>query len=274
MHLKKLKKGQHVVLALVLIIISILLLNYLVQRFWVHRDGFFVPDYEKVTLTEESDYETIFLQTGLGKSAVDKLLEQDDFQAILDAQDVFFAEQDVECKALLGWFTREDRLSEKYQLVDLQPGDVLLTTSTHSVGWRHGHAALVLDEYTTLECAVWGQNSCKCSVSAWKDYSNVLVLRMKDTTAEERQAVVDYALENLEDVPYHISSGFLGPKAPETDASYFGLHCTYLVWYAWYQFGYDIDSDGGRLVSAQDILDSDMFEVVQVYGMDPREFIE
>ena len=33
-------------------------------------------------------------------------------------------------------------------------------------------------------------------------------------------------------------------------------------------FGYDLDSDGGRLVTSADLLHSDLLEVVQVYGMD------
>ena len=75
-------------------------------------------------------------------------------------------------------------------------------------------------------------------------------------------------------VPYHLSAGFIGAKAPETDAPYFGVHCAYLVWYAWNHFGYDLDSDGGRLVTASDLLHSDLLEVVQLYGMAPQEFIE
>lgn len=61
-------------------------------------------------LTENSDYDTIFLQTGLGRPAVDKLLADGNFQAILDAQDLFFNPPKGECTALLGWFTREDML--------------------------------------------------------------------------------------------------------------------------------------------------------------------
>jgi hypothetical protein len=38
------------------------------------------------------------------------------------------------------------------------------------------------------------------------------------------------------------------------------------VWYAWQVFGYDLDSDGGRLVTVEDIWESDLLEIVQVYG--------
>ena len=33
-------------------------------------------------------------------------------------------------------------------------------------------------------------------------------------------------------------------------------------------------SDGGKIVTAYDLLHSDKLEVVQLYGMDPREFLK
>lgn len=276
MNVKKINKGQRIALTIVILICFIWAMNFFVQKFWAHRDGCFTPDYDKVTLTKDSDYETIFLQTGLGKAAVDKLLEEDDFEAILEAQEAFFSNPEASCNALVGWFTREDRLTEGavQEFVDLQPGDILVTLSTHSIGWRHGHAAIVIGGNTTLESAVIGENSDLGSIDKWKDYSNFAVLRIKDVTEEEQIKMVQYALAELRGVPYHLTSGFIGPKDADTNAAYFGTHCTYLVWYAWNHFGYDTDSDGGRLVSSYDLLHSDAFEIVQVYGMDPREFIK
>lgn len=275
MNLTGRKKGWlRVAVAIIIIIVLVVLGNYVIQRFWAHRDGYFVPDYERVTLTEDSDYKTIFQQTGLGKAAVDKLIAENDFQAILDVQNQFFDGVEISCEPLLGWFTREDRLVEETgpNLVDLQPGDIILTLSTHSLGWRHGHAALVINEHTTLESAVLGQDSRLGSTKSWKTYSNYVVLRIKDVTSEQQQEVVEYALNTLKGVPYHLTSGFIGPKAPDPEDPQFGLHCSYLVWYAWNHFGYDADSDGGRLVSCYDLLHSDQLEIVQIYGMDPREF--
>lgn len=275
MNLTGRKKGWlRVAVAIIIIIALVVLGNYVIQRFWAHRDGYFVPDYKRVTLTEDSDYKTIFQQTGLGKAAVDKLIAENDFQAILDVQNQFFDGVEISCEPLLGWFTREDRLVEETgpNLVDLQPGDIILTLSTHSLGWRHGHAALVINEHTTLESAVLGQDSRLGSTKSWKTYSNYVVLRIKDVTSEQQQEVVEYALNTLKGVPYHLTSGFIGPKAPDPEDPQFGLHCSYLVWYAWNHFGYDADSDGGRLVSCYDLLHSDQLEIVQIYGMDPREF--
>jgi len=180
----------------------------------------------------------------------------------------------VRCESIFGWITREDRMitdGEEYaqgpDFTDLQPGDILLTLSTHSLGWRHGHVGLVIDENTTLESALIGTDSSYADPQNWRKYSNYCVLRVKGVSSEQQQAVVKYACENLYGVPYHLSAGFLKEKAPSSDSSGFGLQCAYLVWYAWYQLGYDLDSDGGRLVTASDLLASDLLEVVQVYGM-------
>lgn len=252
-----------------------LLLFYTAQRFWVHRTGYFVPDYPQITLTENTDYETFFLQTGLGRSAVDKLLAAGDFSVILDAQNAFFHPPKAMCSPLLGWFTREDRLMEDsgFPPVDLQPGDILLTLSTHTAGWRHGHAGLVIQDGTTLESIVLGTDSTLANSTRWRTYSNYAVLRLKNITPELQQQIIDYSLEHLLGVPYRLTSGLLFSKAPAPDSALFGTHCTYLVWYAWNQFGYDLDSDGGRLVTAYDLLHSDLLEVVQLYGMDPRIFL-
>ncbi len=269
-----LRRWQKHILRALAVLAAFVLLFYLLQRFWAHRDGYFLPDYPRVTLSEESDYETIFLQTGLGRSAVDKLRKAGDFQAILDAQEAFFHPPEAACTPLLGWFTREDRLETPgTPLADLQPGDLVLTLSTHTGGWRHGHAGLVIDSGTTLECVVLGTDSKLINAAHWSRYSNYAVLRLKDVTPELQREIVEYSLEYLNGVPYHLTSGFIGPKAPDPEDWQFGLHCSYLVWYAWNHFGYDLDSDGGRLASTYDLLHSEALEVVQVYGMDPRQFL-
>ena len=33
--------------------------------------------------------------------------------------------------------------------------------------------------------------------------------------------------------------------------------------------GFDLDSDGGRIVTAKDIANSSLLEVVQIFGVDP-----
>ena len=242
------------------------------QQFYAHRKDYFVPDYPKEKLTEESDYELIFRQTGLGKSATDKLISAGAFESILDIQQAYFHKPQVECISLLGMFTMEDRLKEKRNIpfVDLQPGDIILTLSTHSVGWRHGHAGLILDENSVLECVTLGKKSTVVDVKHWKKYSNIAQLRVKGSDSNLGQKVATFAKENLCGIPYHLTAGLIGEKAPDIDEPYFGMQCDYLVWYAWKYFGYDLDSDGGRLVTSYDLLNSDLLEIVQMYGMEMR----
>ena len=83
MHLKIRK----LILYLLAILLFFILTLYLLQRYFAHRHGYFVPDYPRVTITESTDYETIYLQTGLGESAVRKLLKQDKFETVLYAQE-------------------------------------------------------------------------------------------------------------------------------------------------------------------------------------------
>ena len=277
------KKVIKIVMIIVIPILVVLFLcqgYYLLQRYWAHKDGYYVPKHERVELTEDTDYETIFLQTGLGESAAKKVIRQKGFQGILDAQEAFFNPPEAECKELIGWITREDLYTDPASagvtryLVDLQPGDILVSLSTHTIGWRHGHAAIALDSYTIIESAVMGSDSQISYIGDWCDYTNYAVLRIKDVTPEQQYQIVEYCRENLEGIPYSLLSGIFGEKAPAPDSEGFGLQCSYLAWYAWYQFGYDLDSTGGRIVTPYDLLRSDLVEVVQIYGMDPHQFIE
>lgn len=252
----------------------------------------FTPDYDRVDLTaivsketrSSEDYHVIFLQTGLAKPAVDSLLARGEAGAaqIFETQEAFFRPVKMVCTPLAWPLVMEDRLvdgqGERAQgpaIPVLEEGDVLLTLSTHSLGWRHGHGGLVMDATAglSLEAAVIGQDSALMDVSHWRSYSNFMVLRLRDMTPQLQRELTDYAAQALTGVPYHLTSGFLGPKAPDAASPSFGVQCSYLVWYAFQHFGYDLDSDGGRLVSVNDLAESPLFEVVQVYGLDPRDWI-
>lgn len=271
-NMRKVLKG--IVTALVMILVLYFLL-YFLQKKWAHREEQFVPNYPRLKLSENSDYETIFLQTGLGKSAVDKLLKGDKFQTILDVQDDFWKEQEIVCKPVFGLFARVDKIDTKNtpQIVDLQPGDILITLSTHSAGWHHGHAGLVLDEKNVLECVKWGQESEIVKIGHWMKYSNYVILRVKNVSEEMQQQVVTYARDNFCGVPYRLTAGLFGEKSPDINGRMFGTNCGHAIWCVWNHFGYDLDSNGGRLVTPYNILCSEQLEVIQVYGIDPRDFL-
>ncbi len=264
---------------------------FFLQSAVAHRKPPFLPDYPIIDLSpiweqprlDAEDYDTLFLQTGLGPSAVDRLRDSgpSGIDHILEVQSAFFSPVTVSCDPLFGPFVKEDHLKTPDgtqimapPLADLRPGDILLTYSTHSLGWRHGHAGLVLDVSeeggSTLEAVLIGTDSAIMDTQHWLDYSNYLVLRLRDMTPVLQEALTAYAVEYLNGVPYRLTSGFWGLKEPEDDA--FGVQCSYLVWYAFQHFGYDLDSDGGRLVTVNDLAHSPLLEVVQIYGLDPREW--
>lgn len=258
---------------------------FFAQTTLAHRDAFFAPSYQPVELNETlnkevltaEDYQLLFTQTGLGKPAVDVLLGkgQSGIDEIFRRQEEFFHPPETSCVPLLGWFTRADKLvapEEASPLVSLEPGDILVSLSTHSMGWTHGHAALVLDENTTLESQVLGQNSTLHTTKTWTEYASYAVLRIKDAPETVGAAAAEFAQKNLLDVPYRLTAGWFRDKAVSMDSGFFGLQCAYLVWYAYEYLGYDLDSDGGKLVTPRDMLMSGLLEVVEIKGFDPSRF--
>ena len=275
--------GAMAVLGLVLGMAGLVLL---LQTGWSHREARFVPTEPRAELTAlleaprrtQADDALLFRQTGLSPTAVEELLEQGETgkEKILQAQEGFYTAPAPQCISLIGGrFTCEDRLrNEKGKpvygvpLAPLHPGDLLVSFSTHTLGWRHGHAGLVLDAGHVLEAVQLGTNSRIKKVDHWRTYSNFLVLRVKDAAARMGQAVADYARQVLNNVPYSLLPGILTPKDGPVEEGP-GIHCAYLPWYAWNQQGVDLDADGGPIVTVGDLARSPQLEVVQVFGLDP-----
>jgi len=144
---------------------------------------------------------------------------------------------------------------------DIQDGDILVTDSTYCFCFRHGHAALVIDarKGITLEAFGIGTDSEYSRLSEWSRYPHVLVLRLK-APVEVRRAVVAYARENLVGIPYMLSPGVIDDK--DMDEDYWGTQCAHLVWAAFEACGYDVDGDGGWLVTPKDFTTSAFLRVV------------
>lgn len=176
--------------------------------------------------------------------------------------------QDAVCSPL-SLFVREERLPEGqyHALPPLEDGDILVTLCTHSFGWRHGHTALVVDAGAglLLEAVTLGIPSGYGSVQSWRTCPSFCVLRLKGACAETRREAARYAQTHLKDIPYRLTSGLFREKAPSPPS---GSQCAYLVWYAYYQLGYDLDGDGGRLVTVADLLQSPLLERVAQVGME------
>lgn len=250
------------------------------------RGARYLPEYSKVNIEEyltkekltDEDYELLFLQTGLARPGVDALRREGRQNELLDLQERLFAQVPIECRANT-IVTREERIAEKkssekkslesyFAIIPyIEEGDILITFNSHALGWRNGHAALVVDakKRLTLEALVLGTNTAVISMEHWTSYPSFAVLRLRNATEKERKAIADFAQEQLVDIPYRLTAGWqrkVDPMAPLT-----GTHCSHLIWYAYNQFGYDLDSDGGLIVTPRDLYESPLLEVIQVYGM-------
>lgn len=151
-------------------------------------------------------------------------------------------------------------------------GDILVTFSGHVFGWRSGHAGIVVDGEAglTLEAVSIGSVSQICSVESWREYPCFALLRLKGCTEEEAADIAAYAASNLADVPYDLfrltDAAERGVRAEEALS---GTQCAHLVWEAFARFGYDLDGDGGRIVTPSDLYESGLLEVIQLYGISP-----
>lgn len=282
-------KKKRCFLVIMILLVALIALWVFLQHIYPHFRTPFVPSYPQQDLTEtlakptlgEEDYRLLFAQTGLAQPAVDGLLALGEAgkEQILDTQRAFFGHPgDAPCEPL-GITTREHRyLNEEGKalcivpLAPLKEGDILVTLSTHTAGWSHGHAGLVVDVEggATLESVVLGSLSAQMDVNHWRSYSTLAVLRPKSDD-ETRRKVVQLALDKLDNIPYSLVSGAFGDKFQPLDGPH-SAHCGYLPWYAWMTLGVDLDGDGGRIAAPEDFLHSPNVEVVQVFGFDPAEF--
>lgn len=159
------------------------------------------------------------------------------------------------------WIIKEEYKNSSQQFTNIEDGDILVTDSTYCFCYRHGHAALVVDaaKGLTLEAYGIGTESKYSKISEWKRYPHVKVLRLQ-APKEVRKAIAVYARNNLDGIPYRLSSGMIDDK--DMKGEYWGTQCAHLVWLAFKKYGYDIDGDGGWLVTPADFIKSELVIVV------------
>ena len=157
--------------------------------------------------------------------------------------------------------SKEGKRIYQKEFTDIQNGDILVTDSTYCLCFRHGHAALVVDAERgiTLEAFGIGTESEYSGLREWRRYPHVLVLRL-NAPESVRLAVVNYAREKLLGIPYMLSPGVFDDK--DMDEEYWGTQCAHLVWAAFESQGYDIDGDGGWLVTPADFVKSGLLQIV------------
>ena len=210
----------------------------------------------------------LFQQTGLGPTGLYAVWRREGAQGVLAFQRQLFAPAAWQCGygTLL---TRQDVLASPVRLSPLETGDILVTPASHCLGWRNGHAALVVDAQTgrTLECGPDG--AFFGLASAWGDRASFLVLRLAGASGETRARIAREAPQALAGASYSPTVGLFSPKLPGGQIT--ATQCAHLVWAAFARQGYDLDATGGWLVTPRDIALSPLLEVVQVYGLPPGQ---
>lgn len=269
----------------------------------------YTPDEPKITLTDyfyknslsPGDYLTLYQQTGLGPDAVRSVLQKENGLSLLTAHQKNFLSPVILSQSDCVWATQKKQVVDKdgnpvqaFTLADVKNGDILLTFSSYTSGYSHGHAGIVTDakKGVVLEAITPGSPSESCDISHWYSYATCLQLRLSpdaatncrcgaahrtaDALADSGQlpgAIASYADKYLNNRTYSLTAGITSRKETTFDAdTAAGTQCAHLVWSAYHAFGYDIDADGGMLVTVSDIADSPLLSVVQLYGLDTRDY--
>ena len=269
------KRGWATLLALLLTFTALFGYVYLGIAMQHTREIHWSPDYAQEDISSllykaertDEDYKKIYEQTGLTKLGVEGLIEQRMYTRILRIQKSYFATYEKTRKHFAP-LTYAEYIDGTTEFAIFQDGDILVTDSIFCSWFRYGHAALVVDaeQGQTLGAVEIGQKSAWNRVSQFKGYAKFLILRPK-VSDEVKAQVVAYAKENLVGLPYQLTTGIFTAKDAD---SLLGTHCGHLVWYAYHRFGVDLDSDGGRIVTPQDLANSPNVELVQNFGFDPE----
>ncbi|MDW5299136.1 MAG: hypothetical protein SA378_03210 [Sedimentibacter sp.] len=288
MILQKIKHTKHKKSAFIITAILLIFTIITIMEAIIEPAGYIRPDYSKTDIStilenntiSEENYKELFYQTGLGKTAIDEILKDKDsgIAKILKFQEIFFKENNISCESI-GIITSQEsivnaegKIMYGFNLAPYENGYVLITKATHSLGWRHGHAAIITDaeKGETLEAVILGSDTILQNINKWRTYPSFIMLKLKDTSSETLNEIANFAKNNLIDIPYGLTIGLTSNKNPDPK-SIKSTQCSHLAWYPFMQFGYDVDSDGSWLVTPKDIANSDLFEVVQIYGVDPNE---
>lgn len=284
---KKAKKTKHKKLLIAASVLLIIFAIISILEALTEPSAHVRPDYDKKDISSileknnlsEDDYKELFYQTGLGKIAVDEILKHDNaLSEIYKFQEDFFRDNKILCESIGIITSQESIVTEEgkpmygFDLAPYENGYVLITKATHSLGWRHGHAAIITDSENkeTLEAVILGSNTRFQNINKWRVYPSFMMLKLKDTSQETLDEVAKFAKENLYDVPYGLTVGLTDKKNPAPD-NIKSTQCSHVAWYPFMQYGFDVDSDGSWLVTPKDIANSDLFEVVQIYGVNPKD---
>lgn len=276
------KKTLQIKIKLIISIITLIINAYCIFIFANNYHVLYYPasarmDLSSVinnTLLQEKDYELLYSQTGLGRQALDGILKNSNSHRILlSFQDSYFRKNRIITEKLNPFTTQEtlevdNTGTNVTALAPVKNGDILLTRSTHTLFWRHGHCGIVTDaaKGTVLESLEPGTLSMDQNISKWQSYSTLKIMRLKDARSDLPDKIAKYAAEKLSGIKYEIFAPKRYDNAiPESE------NCAQIIWQAYHHFGYDIDSNRGTIVTPSDIAGSPLLEIVQINGFNPHK---
>ena len=231
-----------------------------------NADFEFQTDFKKSSKSEDLNY--LCFKTGLSPWTINKYIESGNTEFIKYMFNIYNKVPEYETQYIFYPFTSTERnISSKTPLSDLKNGDILITFNTHTLDWRHGHCAIVVDddEMKILEHVSIGKKSVINDAYEWGRYPAFVVLRYPDSFVSENAA--RYAKNNLLGIDYSLFCGIFDEKNNNQKSN-----CSHIVWLAYYSQGVDIDGNGGRIVTPKDILSCTSLEVVQLFGMNNEDF--
>ena len=276
---KKLARWKKALIALGCIFgaIGIIALSFYFHFLSAHKITIWRPGYDKIEnlsdilnkpeLSDE-DYDTLYKQTGITKVGIDSELKRGAAgrAQILNIQQSYFEKHEVIFN-LFAPYVCTDATDTEIPTVSVQKGDIIVTSSTHIAGFRVGHAGLAVNDYGgVLQATQVGSESYIGEVADFSTRCNFMILRPKrdKITDENINEICAYAVNNLQGKRYFAASGVLSKKTDENKTQ-----CAQIVWCAFNRYGFDLDSDGGAVVTPQDLANSPYLELVQVFGFDP-----
>ncbi|MCD8286544.1 MAG: hypothetical protein LUD50_04905, partial [Clostridia bacterium] len=238
------------------------------------------PDYDEVDigaimdkylkdgeeLTDE-DYETLYEQTGVAKIGVDRALAHGSSgkDKMLAIQKDYFTAFEVEHDKFDIPLVCTDFLANNNYMTNiyLEAGDILVSSSTHIMGWKMGHCGIVTASGKAMQAMAYGTPTYAGSITYFTSRINFMVLRPK---ADDSVCAAAATLaESLAGTEYNALVGIFSKK----NSMEHGTQCAHLVWYSYMQQGINLDPNGGCLVLPKDIASSPELELVQVFGFNP-----
>lgn len=273
---KKLTKRIIALIVCAAFIVFLALVAFGLQiAFWVSDSTIrcIQPDYamQDLDLDGELDYELLYRQTGLTKIGIDRALKKGEAgkNLIKQIQADFFEPHEVKNDQVAP-YACTDYIEKHVANIFLEDGDIIVTSATHISFVRIGHAGMVTDwRYgNVLEANAYGTYSKIGKIQYFTNRVNFMVLRPNPEmiSPEVVQDVVKYAKTSLLDIPYE---GLAGVVTSKNDIK--KTQCAHIVWWAYKQFGIDLDSNGGAMVVPYDLAHSAYLEPVQVFGFDLDE---